>query len=44
MCLWETCDAVITVGRRGIKLVSVHVLLQRAYGILVKSSGICTGD
>lgn len=36
--------AVITAGRRGIKLMSLHVLLQRARGILVKSSGICAGN
>lgn len=44
VCLWETRDVVITAGRRGIKLMSVHVLLQRAYGIPVKSPSICTGN
>lgn len=39
LCLWETCDIVIKAGGRGIKLRSVHVLSQRPYGIIVKSSG-----
>lgn len=37
--LWETCDIVRKAGGRGIKLISVHVLSQRPYGIPVKSSG-----
>lgn len=37
--LWETCDIVIKAGGQGIKLISVHVLSERPYGIPVKSSG-----